>query len=456
MRKTLTLILGVALFGILAAVVVASQGADDPAGTTGTATTTDDADRTTTTEDNPARQGVDDDSPAQGGVDISGPCDEAEHANDPRCAGQAPTTRRRPTRPPPRTAWTSPARVTRPSTPTTRAAPARRPATTAATTTAAATTAVDDNSGPRRATTPAPAARTRAAGTTTAAATAAVATAATAAVATTTDQPGAPARLPFRPMAGRRTILMVEDEESITEPLAEALEREGFDTQVAGTVGGGAASSADAQMPDLVLLDVMLPDGSGYDVCRAAPRSAPRCRSSCSPRAARRPTAIVGLELGADDYIVKPFSAREVVARIRAVLRRTGDARPPADDEAGPLEVGDVRLDPAAREATLDGEALELTRKEFELLELLMREAGTRGHARAAHRRGLGHELVRLDEDARRARVEPARKLGDDSAEPALHPHRPRRRLPLRRPPTELMSLRAAAARWRSPTCSCS
>ena len=135
MRRTLTLILGVALFGILAAVVVASQGADDPAGTTGTMTDDRDAGRTTTMEDNPARQGADDDSPAQGGVDISGPCDEAEHANDPRCGGQAPATRRRPTRPPPRTAWTSPARVTRPSTPTTRAAPARRPATTAATTT---------------------------------------------------------------------------------------------------------------------------------------------------------------------------------------------------------------------------------------------------------------------------------------------------------------------------------
>ena len=85
MRRTLTLILGVALFGILAAVVVASQGADDPAGTTETVTDT--VERTTTVEDNPKRERADDD--AQTGVDISGPCDEAEHANDPRCAGQA-------------------------------------------------------------------------------------------------------------------------------------------------------------------------------------------------------------------------------------------------------------------------------------------------------------------------------------------------------------------------------
>ena len=215
MRRTLTLILGVALFGILAAVVVASQGADDPAGATGTTTTTETQDRTNTVEDNPARQGADDDAAAQNGVDISGPCDEAEHANDPRCGGQAPANQAPADQGPPRTAWTSPARVTRPSTPTTRAAPARATGDDRGDDDRGR----DDNSGrgerqrrPRQL-------AARAAATTTAAVTAAVATAATAAVATTTDQPGAPARLPFKPMAGRRTILMVEDEESITVPL---------------------------------------------------------------------------------------------------------------------------------------------------------------------------------------------------------------------------------------------
>jgi uncharacterized membrane protein YgcG len=87
MRRTLTLILGVALFGILAAVVVASQGADDPVGTTNTSTTTGTVERTTTVEDNPNR--VRDDDGAARGIDISGPCDEAEHANDPRCTGQS-------------------------------------------------------------------------------------------------------------------------------------------------------------------------------------------------------------------------------------------------------------------------------------------------------------------------------------------------------------------------------
>jgi two-component system, OmpR family, response regulator RegX3 len=178
-------------------------------------------------------------------------------------------------------------------------------------------------------------------------------------------------------MAGRRTILMVEDETSITEPLAEALDREGFDTRVAGTVAD-ALSAAEDEMPDLVLLDVMLPDGSGYDVARTL-----RERSKVPMLTARgeETDRIVGLELGADDYIVKPFSAREVAARIRAVLRRAGDggATTPAAAPApgGALEIGPVKLDPARREATANGRDLDLTRKEFELLELLMREAGT-------------------------------------------------------------------------------
>ena len=108
---------------------------------------------------------------------------------------------------------------------------------------------------------------------------------------------------------------------SITEPLAEALGREGFDTQVAGTVAE-ALELAERVDPDLVLLDVMLPDGSGFDVCRELRR---RSQVPIIMLTARGEEAdrIVGLELGADDYVVKPFSAREVVARIRAVLRRT-------------------------------------------------------------------------------------------------------------------------------------
>ena len=172
---------------------------------------------------------------------------------------------------------------------------------------------------------------------------------------------------------------MVEDETSITEPLAEALDREGFATRVAGTVAD-AISAADDEMPDLVLLDVMLPDGSGYDVARSL-----RQRSNVPiimlTARGEETDRVVGLELGADDYIVKPFSAREVAARIRAVLRRAypGDgpaARPAAEAKQGPLEVGPVQVDPKRRAASVGGNELDLTRKEFELLQLLISEAG--------------------------------------------------------------------------------
>jgi two-component system, OmpR family, response regulator RegX3 len=179
-------------------------------------------------------------------------------------------------------------------------------------------------------------------------------------------------------MAGRRTILMVEDEISITEPLVEALDREGFSTRVAGTVAD-ALSAAEEEMPDLVLLDVMLPDGSGYDVARTL-RERSKVPIIMLTARGEETDRIVGLELGADDYIVKPFSAREVAARIRAVLRRAGSsaaAAPTASTPKGALEIGSVKLDPARREATAEGQDLDLTRKEFELLELLMREAGT-------------------------------------------------------------------------------
>ena len=169
----------------------------------------------------------------------------------------------------------------------------------------------------------------------------------------------------------KRTILLVEDETSIVEPLAEVLRSEGFETLVAGTVVEALEQAR--RDPDLVLLDVMLPDGSGFDVCRELRQ---RSQVPIIMLTARGEEAdrVVGLELGADDYVVKPFSGREVVARIRAVLRRVA-APDPGEDR--PLEVGEVRLDPARREVTLDGDVLELSRKEFELMHLLMRNAGS-------------------------------------------------------------------------------
>ena len=164
---------------------------------------------------------------------------------------------------------------------------------------------------------------------------------------------------------------MVEDEAAITEPLAEALAREGWDSAVAGTAADGL-ELAQQLRPELVLLDVGLPDGSGYDVCRELRQRSAVPIIMLSARG-EETDRIVGLEVGADDYIVKPFSARELVARVRAVLRRT-QREPAADDES--LEVGGLHLDPARHEASLDGEPLDLTRKEFEVLRLLMRNAG--------------------------------------------------------------------------------
>ena len=176
--------------------------------------------------------------------------------------------------------------------------------------------------------------------------------------------------------AGRRTILLVEDEPAIAEPLAESLTREGFALQVVGTAAD-AVDTAARLRPDLILLDLMLPDGSGFDVCREVRRESQVPIIMLTARGDET-DRVIGLELGADDYVVKPFSAREVVARVRAVLRRVATApRPDAGagaDEA--IAVGDVRLDPATRTVARGGEAVEVTRKEFDLLRLLMASAG--------------------------------------------------------------------------------
>jgi two-component system, OmpR family, response regulator RegX3 len=172
---------------------------------------------------------------------------------------------------------------------------------------------------------------------------------------------------------GKRTILLVEDEESITTPLVEALEREGFDTAVSATAGE-SLEAAERVKPDLVLLDVMLPDGSGFDVCREL-RSRSRVPIIMLTARGEETDRVAGLELGADDYVVKPFSARELVARVRAVLRRTAEAGERRAE--GVTEVGEVRLDPARRTVAFHGQELELSRKEFDLLRLLIENAGS-------------------------------------------------------------------------------
>ena len=161
---------------------------------------------------------------------------------------------------------------------------------------------------------------------------------------------------------GKRTILLVEDEESITAPLSEALEREGFRAEVAHTAAA-SLELAGRVSPDLVLLDLMLPDGSGLDVCRQL-RASSRVPIIMLTARGDEADRIVGLELGADDYVTKPFSPRELAARVRTVLRR---AQPPVvRDER--LAFDDLELDAGTREVRRAGSPLKLTVKEFDLL----------------------------------------------------------------------------------------
>jgi two-component system, OmpR family, response regulator RegX3 len=161
-------------------------------------------------------------------------------------------------------------------------------------------------------------------------------------------------------------ILVVEDEDSIAEPLVEGLRREGFDVDRAAT---GEQALA-APVADIVLLDLRLPDIDGYEVCRRlrAHSDVPIIMVTARGEEVDR---VVGLELGADDYIVKPFGLREVVARIRAVTRRVGGR---SDDAR--LHVGELEVDVRARRVALAGEPIELTAKEFDILAVLAEDPG--------------------------------------------------------------------------------
>ena len=170
------------------------------------------------------------------------------------------------------------------------------------------------------------------------------------------------------------TILVVEDEDSFVDALTVGLKREGFRVHVARD-GAQALELFDVVRPDLVLLDVMLPRVSGIDVCREL-RSRSKVPIIMVTAKGSEIDTVVGLEVGADDYVTKPYRLRELVARIRAVLRRT-----PADG-GGPvlsgdaMTVGDVSLDPERHEVVIRGQQVQLPLKEFELLGLLLDNAG--------------------------------------------------------------------------------
>ena len=175
-------------------------------------------------------------------------------------------------------------------------------------------------------------------------------------------------------------VLIVEDEESLADPLAFLLRKEGFEATVA-TDGPAALAEFDRSGADIVLLDLMLPGMSGTDVCKQL-----RARSGVPViMVTARDSEIdkvVGLEIGADDYVTKPYSSRELIARIRAVLRRGVESEDGGDGDPGVLEAGPVRMDVERHVVAVEGTTITLPLKEFDLLEYLLRNSGrvlTRG-----------------------------------------------------------------------------
>jgi len=170
------------------------------------------------------------------------------------------------------------------------------------------------------------------------------------------------------------TILIVEDEESLAEPLAYLLQKEGFDTLLAAD-GPSALEQFNDDHVDLVLLDLMLPGMSGTDVCRKlrAESDVPIIMVTARDSEIDK---VVGLELGADDYVTKPYSTRELIARIRAVLRRGPEVDEVEESGGQILEGGRVRMDVERHTVLVDGQPVAMPLKEFDLLEYLMRNAG--------------------------------------------------------------------------------
>jgi two-component system, OmpR family, response regulator RegX3 len=212
------------------------------------------------------------------------------------------------------------------------------------------------------------------------------------------------------------SVLVIEDEESFIEALVVGLKREGFLVTVARDGIEGLAMF-DAVRPDLVLLDIWLPLKSGIDVCREL-RLRTRVPIIMVTAKSSEIDTVVGLEVGADDYVTKPYRLRELVARMRAVLRRS----PSSDDGESSgevLDVGGVRLDPARHEVHLNGGPVLLPLKEFELLELLMGNAGRVLTRETLIDRIWGPHYVgdtkTLDVHVKRLRA----KIEDDPARPA-------------------------------------
>lgn len=221
--------------------------------------------------------------------------------------------------------------------------------------------------------------------------------------------------------AGAPHVLVVEDEESFIEALTAGLAHEGFGVSIARD-GAEALASFDRIQPDLVLLDIMLPTVSGIDVCREI-----RAKSNVPIIMVTAKTSeidtVVGLEVGADDYVTKPYRLRELVARMRAVLRRKAaevDTQPAGNDVSGVVEAGFVRVDHDRHEVYVRGALVGLPLKEFELLAVLVENAGRVLTRDALIERVWGYDYFgdtkTLDVHVKRLRA----KIEDDPAHPVL------------------------------------
>jgi two-component system, OmpR family, response regulator RegX3 len=216
-------------------------------------------------------------------------------------------------------------------------------------------------------------------------------------------------------MTSNPTVLVVEDEESFIEALQIGLKREGFKVEVARD-GMQALEMFDRVNPDLILLDVMLPKMSGIDVCRQLRKKTLTPIIMVTAKGAEIDT-VVGLEVGADDYVTKPYRLRELTARMRAVMRRVPSSRG-GEIEGSSLTVGDISIDPDVYEVVIRGESVKLPLKEFELLHILMTNAGRVLPRETLIDRVWGTDYVgdtkTLDVHIKRLRS----KIEEDSAQP--------------------------------------
>jgi DNA-binding response OmpR family regulator len=209
-------------------------------------------------------------------------------------------------------------------------------------------------------------------------------------------------------------ILVVDDEPGIVRLIQMYLDREGF-TTITATNGADALTEVKDRKPALVILDIMLPDIDGWEVCREIRRTNDVPIIMLTAREGDE-DKIVGLELGADDYLTKPFVPRELVARVKAILRRSGKQAAQADGEV--LDLGELRIEPDRREVWLNGEAIQLRAKEYDLLTQLARKPGIVFSREQLLQTVWGYDFLgdsgTIDVHVRRLRA----KLNDDSSNP--------------------------------------